>query len=302
MARGLGRIIHLSNLKNTKFAVRKRDILMAFKLLGKKENKEVAKTEEKEMSFLDHLEELRWHLVRSVLAIVVFGVGAFLLKEHVVKLLFAPRYPEFITHRLLCEYLSINCEIPSFKIIQRDLGEEFFVHLTTSLSLAFIFAFPYLFWEIWRFIKPGLYPNEKKAARGIVAVCSFLFFTGVLFGYYVIAPMAISFLAGYTFGADNESTSTLSSYVSYITKITLPTGIVFELPILAYFLGKIGLLSSSLMKKFRRHAIVVIFILGAIITPPDVTTQLLIAFPLMGLYELSIYIVKRVEKKAEAAE
>jgi len=275
---------------------------MAIKLLGNKEEDKKKEGEEKEMSFLDHLEELRWHIVRSVIAIFVFGIVAFVLKDYVVKLLFAPRYSDFITHKLLCQFVNVHCDVPSFKMIQRDLGEEFFVHLKTSIWLAIIMTFPYLFWEVWRFIKPGLYPHEKKAARGIVAVCSFLFFIGVMFGYFVIAPMAISFLAGYSFGSDNESTATLSSYVGYITMITLPTGIIFELPIVAYFLGKIGLITSGLMKKFRRHAIVIIFILAAIITPPDITTQFLIGIPLMGLYEMSISIVKRLEKKAAKAE
>jgi len=255
--------------------------------------------EEKEMSFLEHIEELRWHLIRSIGALFIIGIGVFLAKDFVTELLFAPRYNSFFTHRLLCQYLNVHCEVPQFDIITREIGEQFFVHLTSSVFIAFILAFPYLFWEIWRFIKPGLYEKERKAARGIVFVCSLLFFVGVLFGYYIIAPFSISFLAGYSFGEGNQETATLGSYVGYITKVTLPTGLVFELPILAYFLGKVGLISSSLMKKFRRHAIVVIFILAAIITPPDLPTQLLIATPLLGLYELSISIVKRIEKKHE---
>ncbi len=273
--------------------------LVLMKSLIKKENG-ITQQGEKEMSFLDHLEELRWHLIRSIAAIFVFGIAAFLLKDLVTKILFAPRYPEFITHRILCKYLSVNCQIPQFEIINRNLGEDFYVHLKSSIFIAIMFTFPYLFWELWRFVKPGLYKKERKAARGIVLVCSLLFFLGVLFGYFVIAPFSISFLAGYHFGSDTMNTSTLSSYVGFITMLTLPTGFVFELPIVAYFFGKIGLISSDLMKKFRRHAIVVIFILGAIITPPDVMSQILIAFPLLSLYELSISIVKRVEKKAES--
>ena len=262
------------------------------------QNKDV----EKEMSFLDHLEELRWHIIRSVIAIIVCAIGVFLLKDLVTKIIFAPRYADFFTHELLCQLLSIHCEVPTFEIITRDLGEEFFVHLKSSIFLGVIVTFPYLFWEMWRFVKPGLYPNERKAARGIVATCSILFFLGILFGYFVIAPFAISFLAGYQFGEGNQSTATLGSYVNYITMITLPTGLVFELPIVAYFLGKIGLISSALMKRFRRHAIVIIFILAAILTPPDVMTQMLIGIPLIGLYELSIGIVKRLEKKAAQEE
>ena len=207
--------------------------------------------EENEMSFLEHIEELRWHLIRSIGAIFVFGIAVFLAKDLVTELLFAPRYNSFLTHRLLCKYFTIHCEVPSFEIITRELGEEFFVHLKSSIFLAVILTFPYLFWEIWRFVKPGLYEKEQKAARGIVFVCSSLFFFGVLFGYYIIAPFSISFLAGYSFGEGNADTATLGSYVGYITMITLPTGLVFELPIVAYFLGKVGLISSSLMKRFR---------------------------------------------------
>ncbi|MEL6388939.1 MAG: twin-arginine translocase subunit TatC [Bacteroidota bacterium] len=271
---------------------------MAFKLPGKKSNTAAPAQDEKEMSFLDHLEELRWHIIRSIGAIFVFGIAAFLLKDVVVDVIMAPRYNEFITHRLLCSTFGVHCVVPQFEIINRALGEDFFVHLKVSVSIALIFAFPYLIWEIWRFVKPGLYAHEQKAARGIVAVCSILFFIGVLFGYFVIAPMAISFLAGYSFGEDSVNTSTLSSFVGYITVITLPAGIVFELPVIAFFFAKIGILSSSMMKNYRRHAIVIIFILAAIITPPDIITQLLLGVPLIGLYELSISIVKRIEKKA----
>lgn len=265
------------------------------KIESKKDQKEAG--EENEMSFLEHIEELRWHLIRSIGAIFIFGIAVFLAKDFVTELIFAPRYNSFVTHRLLCQYFSIHCEVPNFEIITRELGEEFFVHLKSSIFLAVILTFPYLFWEIWRFVKPGLYEKERKAARGIVFVCSSLFFLGVLFGYFIIAPFSISFLAGYSFGEGNQDTATLGSYVGYITMITLPTGLVFELPIVAYFLGKVGLISSALMKRFRRHAIVVIFILAAVITPPDLMTQLLIAVPLIGLYELSISIVKRIEKK-----
>ncbi len=253
--------------------------------------------EEHEMSFLEHLEELRWHIVRSLLSIIVIAIIVWFLKDTVTRIMYAPRYASFFTNELVCQLIGSNCEIAQFKIITRELGEEFLTHLRTSLWIGFLFSFPYIFWEIWKFIKPGLYERERKAARGIVAVCSFLFFLGVLFGYFIMAPFAIAFLAGYSFGDTNDQTVMLSSYISYLTMLTLPTGIIFELPVLAYILGKIGIITTDFMKKFRRHAIVIIFIVAAIITPPDLMTQLLIAFPLMGLYEFSIYIVKRIEKK-----
>ena len=257
--------------------------------------------DEKEMTFLEHLEELRWHLVRSAIAVVIIGIVVFVLKDSVIALLYGPRNQDFITFRLACQYIGAYCEIPVLEIIPREVGERFFTHLKVSLWLGITVAFPYLFWEIWRFIKPGLYEKELKAARGMVLICSSLFFLGVLFGYFIVSPVAISFLAGYTFGSDTAQSSSLSSYVNYLVMITLPTGIIFELPVVAYFLGKIGLISSRLMKKFRRHAIVLIFVLAALITPPDMVTQFLIGIPLIGLYEVGILIVKRIEKK-EAEE
>ena len=268
-----------------------------FKKSKKLEKNLPAKQAEQEMSFLEHLEELRWHIIRSILSIFVIAVIVWFFKETVTKIMYAPRYSDFVTHNLICSVLGSNCDVPQFKIITRALGEEFLTHLRTSLWLGFILSFPYIFWEIWKFVKPGLYEHERKAARGIVAICSLLFFVGVLFGYFIMAPFAISFLAGYSFGETNDQTVMLSSYIGYMTMLTLPTGIIFELPILAYILGKIGIITSGFMKRFRRHAIVVIFIMAAIITPPDLMTQLLIAFPLMGLYECSISIVRRIEEK-----
>ena len=177
--------------------------------------------EETEMSFLDHLEELRWHLVRSVLSIVVFGIITFLAKDFVFKsVILAPKEKTFATYEFFCGLGETFCFFPKpFDLTTIALGEQFFVHLKVAFFLGLILSFPYIFWEIWRFVKPGLYPKERKAARGIVFICSFLFLSGVLFGYYVIAPFAISFLAGYNVGAVN--TTTLDS-VSY-THLTLPT-------------------------------------------------------------------------------
>ena len=267
------------------------------KNLGKKKEIVAAESEEKEMSFLEHLEELRWHIFRSVLSILVISIVIFLFKDLVVSIMFAPRYNDFVTHKFLCDHLEVHCEVNQFKMFTSAMGEEFITHLTTSLWLGLMFSIPYIFWEIWRFIKPGLYESERKAARGMVAVCSLLFFIGVLFGYFIIAPFAFNFLAGYSFGESNEATVSLSSYIGYLVMLTVPVGVIFELPIMCYVLGKIGVLTSSFMKNYRRHAIVIIFIIGAVISPPDLPSQLLIAFPLLLLYELSISIVKRIEKK-----
>jgi len=187
-----------------------------------------------------------------------------------------------------------------FQVIATELGERFIVHIKVSMMFGFVAAFPYVFYQFWSFIAPGLHDKERKAASGVVFVCSFLFITGVLFGYFVISPFAINFLVGYEIN-DVASTVTLSSYVSYMIMFTIPTGIVFELPVVVYFLAKVGLVTAEFMKSYRRHAFVVILVLAAFITPPDVVTQFLIGIPLYILYEISIVIAKRVQKTQELA-
>lgn len=255
--------------------------------------------DESEMSFLDHLEELRWHLVRSVLAVIVFAIATFVAGDIVFKqIIMAPKESWFFTYQFICNLSESLCFYPpKFELIATELGEEFIIHLKVSLLLGVVVAFPYIFYEMWKFIRPGLYPEEQKAARGIVFVCSLLFLSGILFGYFVIAPFAVSFLASYNIGAVNSPT--ISSYVNYMTMFTLPTGLVFELPIVVFFLSKAGLISPEFMRKYRRHAIVLILILAAIITPPDFVTQFLIGVPLFILYEVSILISKRIQKKRE---
>ncbi len=243
------------------------------------------------MSFLDHLEELRWHIIRSLAAVAVVGIVLFVMKTFVFeKIIFAPMKDWFPSYGLF------GFTPPELQLLPRALGEEFFVHIKVSAFLGLIVAFPYIFWEFWKFVSPGLYAKEKKAARGIVVVCSLLFLTGVLFGYYVIAPFAIKFLGEYSVGSETINSTTLDSYVSYLTMFTIPTGLVFELPIVVHFLSKVGLVTAEGMKKYRRHSIVVILILAALITPPDVITQFLIGVPVYILYELSIFIAKKNNK------
>ena len=189
---------------------------------------------------------------------------------------------------------------PAFQLIATEFGEKFIVHIKVSVMLGFVVSFPYVFYQFWSFIAPGLYEEERKAARGVVFICSSLFIAGILFGYFIISPFAVSFLAGYEI-KDVASTTTLSSYVSYMMMFTIPTGVIFELPVVVFFLAKVGLITAEFMQTYRRHAFVVILILAAIITPPDVVTQLLIGFPLYILYEISIIIARRVEKKQELA-
>ena len=266
----------------------------------------VKKEEEQgEMTFLEHLEALRWHLIRSIASIALFAIVMFLCKEFVFdRIIFGPKFADFPTFKFFCQFMSSMCVPPEFTVQTVTVEEKFLTHLKVSIILGVVVAFPYVVWEMWQFIKPGLYPNERRAARGVVFVCSMLFLIGVLFGYFIIAPFALKFLTGYEV-ADTISSPTLTSYVNNMAMYTVPTGIIFELPIVVYFLTKVGLITPDFMKKYRRMAVVVILVLSAVITPPDVTTQFLIGVPLYLLYEVSIVISKRVvaqQAKEEAAD
>jgi sec-independent protein translocase protein TatC len=252
-----------------------------------------------EMSFLEHLEELRWHIVRILVGIIVIAIGVFLAKDIVFNdIILKPTTDDFVTYKFLCKYSEMLCFGPGeVTVFTRDLGEQFTTHLKVSFWFGLILSFPYIVYEIWKFVRPGLYEKEINATRGIIFICSFLFLSGVLFGYFVIAPFAISFLSTYTVSEIVSDSFTLSSIVNYMTMFTIPTGIVFQLPIAVYFLSKMGILTPAFMRTYRRHAFVIILALSAIITPPDVMTQLLIGFPIYFLYEISIWISARVEKK-----
>lgn len=258
---------------------------------------------EKEMSFLDHLEELRWHILRSLASIFIVGIGLFLLKDWLFdKVIFGPTHGDFLTFRVFCgisEGLGLGDALcltpPEFRKLAVGFGETFTIHLKVSFVGGFLVAFPYVFWEFWRFIKPGLHQTESKAARGVVLICSLLFLTGVLFGYYIISPFAVLFLAGYTLpGVENAPS--ISSFINYMIMFTLPMGLIFELPVVSYFLAKVGLVTAELLRDFRRHAIVAIAVVAAVITPQDVVTMLLVATPLYFLYEISILVAARVVK------
>lgn len=261
-----------------------------------------------EMSFFEHIEELRTVLVRSAMAIAAVGALFFLNKDFLFNtLLYGPRNPDFPTYRILCwaskamNMGELMCVTPpKFDLIATELGEILMQHLYLSFWLGIIGAFPFIFWQFWRFIQPGLQENEQKAVRGVVAICSVLFIAGVAFGYFVIAPFSISFLASYTVDGTVVSPK-LDSYVTYMTMFTIPTGAIFELPIVIYFLAKIGVVGPRFMREYRRHAIVAVFIVAAIITPPDVVSQTLVAIPLLLLYEASILVAARVERSREAA-
>lgn len=260
-----------------------------------------------EMTFLEHLEALRWHIVRSMVAIILFGIVAFVNKSFIFdQIILAPKNLDFISYKLLC-WLSVNLKLGEalclkaiqFQIINLDMAGQFLMHIKVSLILGFVAAFPYVFWEFWRFVKPALYEKEMKNTRGLIFITSLLFIFGVLFGYYVITPFSINFLGSYHVSDEVANTINLGSYISVITMISLAAGIIFELPMVIYFLSKLGLMTPAFMKKYRKHALVVILILSAVITPPDVTSQIIIAIPVLMLYEISIGISRRVNKNYE---
>lgn len=259
------------------------------------------------MSFLDHLEALRWHVVRSAAAILIFTIIAFLAKRIVFGIIIlGPSKLDFITYRLFCDlgsYLGVEAlciqELP-FTLQSREMTSQFSMHMTSSMVVGFIVAFPYIFWEVWRFISPGLYDKERNAARGAVFFVSFLFFLGASFGYFVLAPLSINFLANYQLDPTIVNEFDISSYISTLTMLVLASAIMFQLPVVVYFLSKSGLVTSKMLISYRRHSIVVILIISAIITPPDVISQVLISMPILVLYEAGILIAKKLEKeKAE---
>lgn len=264
--------------------------------------------DEKEMSFLDHLEELRWHLIRSLIAILVFSIAAFVSKDLVFHtIILGPSRTDFWTYEMLCKLSTLlNSEalcidsLP-FIIQSRQMTGQFSMHITSSFVIGIICAFPYAFWEVWRFIKPGLYPKERKAARGATFYVSFLFILGILFGYFIVTPISINFLSNYQIDASILNEFDIISYVTTETMLVLACGLLFQLPIIVFFLTKAGLVTPRLMRKYRKHAIIIILVLGAMITPPDPFSQVLIAIPLVGLYQISIFISTRVLKREAQA-
>ena len=260
-----------------------------------------------QMSFLDHLEELRWHLIRSVVSVLIFGTVAFIFKDFIFNtLLFGPKNTDFITYRWFCEISQLLgqgnsfCiqEMP-FRIQSRTMAGQFSAHLWTSILAGFIVAFPYVIFELWKFISPGLNTNERKNARGFILIASTLFFIGVLFGYYIITPLSINFLGNYTVSSEVFNDFDLSSYIGLLRASVLSSGLIFELPIIIYFFTKIGIVSPSFLKKNRKFALVILLSLSAIITPPDIASQIIVCIPLFILYELSIFISKIVYKNQE---
>jgi sec-independent protein translocase protein TatC len=261
-----------------------------------------------EMSFWDHLEELRWVLFRVLIALVIFAVAGFIFMPWIFdNVIMSPSRGDFALYRWLCALSRNFSFIPDFcddnfsvKMINIDLTAQFFRYISTSFYMAIILGCPYILYEVWRFVSPALYEHEKKKARWVFSFGSIMFFIGCLVGYYLIFPMTLRFLYTFTLSDVIENQVSLSSYMENFVMLILVMGLVFELPLISWLLSQIGILKKSFFRKYRRHAIVALVIIAAIITPTgDPFTLSLVFIPLYGLYEMSIFFVKADEKSEE---
>ena len=254
--------------------------------------------EQGNMPFLNHLEELRWRLVRAALAIIIVGTVIWFYQEEIIDIVFlSMAKKDFITFRLMCQFFGVCINEIPIKFQSMTVSGQFSYALMMSFLGGIVITFPYLFYQIWSFVKPGLKFKEKNLARGIVFYVSLLFFIGILFGYYVVAPLSIQFFGSYQISSKIENIFTINSYMSTILSTVFYCGLFFLLPVVTYLLTKIGLFDSAFLKKYRKHAIVIILILAAIITPPDVISQIIVSIPILILYEIGIVVSKRVEKQ-----
>jgi sec-independent protein translocase protein TatC len=273
--------------------------------MKQREIKELA--EDREMTFWEHLDELRGTLWRVLIAVIVTSILAFSFKEILFDyIILAPKSKSFITYRLLChlgDWLSMPslCVDPSqFNLININLAGQFTSHMNISLIAGLILALPYVLWELWRFIKPGLTDEEVRSSRGAVAVTTLLFLMGVFFSYFIVSPLMINFLGGYVVSQDVTNQIALTSYVGMISMMTLLMGLLFELPVLVFFLTKIGIITPKYLKRYRKHVVIGILIISGIITPsPDMFSQIVVALPLYALFELSLLISSRIYRKKQ---
>ncbi len=257
-----------------------------------------------EMSFMDHIEDLRWHIVRSIAAILVGAIVVFFNIEWIFDhIILGPSHSYFVSYQWLCslgkalhtDALCMGEMNLSFQ--NTELSGQFMTAFSSSFLIGFIVAFPYVFWEFWRFLRPALKPSELKHAQGIVFWSSLLFFMGVLFAYYVIAPFTINFFANYQLSPSFKNIITIDNYFETMSDLTLGMGIVFELPIVVFFLSKLGIITPTLLRAKRRYAYLIIMILSEIITPPDWFSWFLVMLPLVFLYEMGIGISQRASNE-----
>lgn len=263
-----------------------------------------------EMSFLDHLEELRWVLVRSSAAVVIMACLTYFFSDYIFStLIFGPTDPSFVTYRFFCEashYLGFAdsiciTELP-FIIQNTEMEGQVNIFVWTCITAGFILAFPYILWQFWKFISPALYERERKNAKVFITVASLLFFLGVLFGYFVIVPMSVNFLATFSVSSVVKNQFNIDSYISMVKTAVIASGLYFELPIILYFLTKLGLVTPTFLRTYRKYAIVIVLIIAAIVTPPDVVSQITVAIPMLLIYEASIWISALVVRNKKRDE
>lgn len=259
------------------------------------------------MSFLEHLEALRWHILRSVLVLTAVTSVLFFYSNFIFdKVLFGPTHPDFVTYRALCK-LSRLLHLGStlclenkvqFKLVNTEIWGQLTMYMWGTIVAGLIITVPYILWEIWRFVGPALKPNEIRPVRGFVFAASGLFMLGAAFGYYIIVPWTINFLNDFQISHTQiDNLLNINSYISTVTSLVLWMGIIFELPVLTYLLTSIGVISSSFLKNYRKHAIVAVLIVAALIAPPDVASQVFVSIPLYLLFEVSIFVSKYIERK-----
>lgn len=250
-----------------------------------------------EMNFFDHLEELRSRIIKSVIAVLVMAVVIFIYQEWIMDNIFLiMKEPDFVSYRLLCQYFNMCIDSIPVEMHSNSVGGQFAYSMLMSFVGAIVITFPFIFYQLWSFVSPGLKKNEILAVKGIVFYVSILFFLGILFGYFVVAPLSIQFFGTYKISKEIINFFTISSYMSTIISTVFYTGIFFLLPVLLYISAKIGIITPAFLRKHRRHAIVAVLILSAIITPPDVISQVIVAVPILLLYEVGVWVVAKVER------
>ncbi len=273
------------------------------------DKKKLKNKDANDLTFLEHLEVLRGHLLRSIASVGVFAVVVFIFTKFIFDhILLAPKSVDFFTNRMFCKIgqwahtdkLCIN-DIP-LQLINIEMAGQFRINMTIALYGGLILAVPYVLWELYRFIMPALKSTERKYSRGMVFYTTLLFMLGVLFGYFMIVPLTLNFLGGYSVSSEILNQITLKSYIGIISSLVFASGLIFELPILVYFLSKVGIITPGFMRKYRKHALIVILIIAGIITPPDIFSQIMVTIPMYALFEVSIFISARIEKERDARE
>ena len=304
-----------NRLNQPLFSIKESTIITTFEsqfFMALIEENTATETKPKEMSFLQHLEELRWHLVRCAAVIVVLAIVIFCLPGFFIDYVFlGPIRPDFISYKAFCALGhkigagDVMClQVKEVKLQTLGISEQFFTHMWFAFMGGLVLGFPFILWELWKFVRPALKDKEIGPVKIFIVIASMLFLIGICFGYFILFPMSYNFLINYQMSDSGliQTNQTLDDYSSFITTMTLVSGIIFELPVLVYFLTRMTLVTPQFMRKFRKHAAVVILIIAAIVTPsPDVTSQMLVAVPMYFLYEISIFVSKYVVKKYKLA-